>query len=109
MERKKSFHNRTYWFKGSWLTYILNELGAEVKGYSLPLEEDKILFRGLNLVERIDTVSGDINDYDQIHNEINNFDQEILFHLAAQPLVRRSYSNPKKTLKTNILGTHLMF
>lgn len=102
---KKVFITGHTGFKGSWLTYILSELGAEIKGYSLPLEEDKVLFKGLKFDERIISVYGDINDYNHIEQEIKNFKPEILFHLAAQPLVRRSYNNPRETFETNILGT----
>lgn len=102
---KKVFITGHTGFKGSWLTYILSELGAEIKGYSLPLEEDKVLFKGLKFDERIISVYGDINNYKHIEQEIRNFNPEILFHLAAQPLVRRSYNNPRETFETNILGT----
>lgn len=92
-------------FKGSWLTYLLKEFGAEIKGYSLPLESDKILFKGLIFDKKIDSIYGDINDFDKIQNELNNFQPDILFHLAAQPLVRKSYENPRETFQTNIIGT----
>ena len=104
-KEKKVFITGHTGFKGSWLTYILSELGAEIKGYSLPPEEDKVLFRGLKLEEKINSIYGDINDFKRIKDEINNFNPEILFHLAAQPLVRPSYDDPRKTFETNILGT----
>jgi CDP-glucose 4,6-dehydratase len=102
---KKVFITGHTGFKGSWLTYILSELGAEIKGYSLPLEEDKVLFKGLKLVERINSVYGNINNHEHIKQEIKTFNPEIIFHLAAQPLVRRSYNDPRETFETNILGT----
>ncbi len=102
---KKVFITGHTGFKGSWLTYILNEFGANVKGYSLPLEDDKILYKGLKLEEKTGSIYGDINDYDKIKKKINDFSPDILFHLAAQPLVRHSYLNPRETFETNIIGT----
>lgn len=104
-KEKKVFITGHTGFKGSWLTHILSQLGAEIKGYSLPPEDDKVLFKGLKLEESTNSTYGDINDFERVQNEINNFNPEILFHLAAQPLVRYSYNNPRETLETNILGT----
>jgi len=92
-------------FKGSWLSYILCRAGAIVKGYSLKPDTEPSLY---NLIEphiKINSVIADINDYQKVEQEILNFSPNFIFHLAAQPLVRRSYKEPLNTFSTNILGT----
>lgn len=92
-------------FKGSWLTIWLNEMGAIIKGYSLSPNTSPNLFETTSLDKEIDSVFGDINDYKKLKLNIDNFNPEIIFHLAAQPLVRESYMDPIYTYQTNVIGT----
>lgn len=92
-------------FKGGWLCQILNHLGATVKGYSLPPSSTPNLFEALHLEERLDHVYGNILDDNKLNDELCTFSPDIVFHLAAQPLVRRSYEEPKLTYQTNVIGT----
>ena len=94
-------------FKGSWLTYWLVKMGANVKGISLKEKTTPNHFSLLNL--DIETDFMDINNFNELEKSINNFKPEIIFHLAAQPLVRKSYFNPLETLNTNIIGTANIF
>lgn len=93
-------------FKGSWLLQILHGWGAEVKGYALPPEHTTDLYHqidGENLC--VASVMGDINDAALLQNELLAFEPDIVFHLAAQSLVRRSYDSPLSTFMTNTQGT----
>lgn len=90
-------------FKGSWLSLWLHGLGAQVTGVSLSPEADPNHWNLLNL--KIDDRRQDIRDFDALKQVINNIEPEIVFHLAAQPLVRHSYRNPLETWSTNVMGT----
>ncbi len=92
-------------FKGSWLCVALNELGADVTGYALPPEGDDSHFKLLGLEKSIRHVVGDIRDYEELRSLFENIKPEIVLHLAAQALVRRSYDEPKLTFDTNIVGS----
>ncbi len=101
-------------FKGSWLTCFLLNLGCHVKGISLKPDETKVLYNSLmedkeflkffkeNLYIHNDI---DIRNEDEVKDAILDFNPEIIFHLAAQPLVRESYINPKLTWETNVIGS----
>ncbi len=89
-------------FKGSWLSLWLRELGAELSGYSLPTPTDPSLYSILNL-DFPETLA-DINDQAALVKHLQTHQPEIIFHLAAQPLVRESYRNPIGTFQTNIAG-----
>jgi CDP-glucose 4,6-dehydratase len=102
---KKVFITGHTGFKGSWLCLMLQELGADIKGLSLPLSDDNKLFRLLNLDKSIRSNYGDIRNFKFLESEISNFSPEVVFHLAAQPLVRESYESPIYTFETNIIGT----
>lgn len=93
-------------FKGGWLALWLTELGARVHGYSLSPPTDPNLFTLINLTKRLDghTIS-DIRDIKALEDAIHNAQPEIVFHLAAQSLVRKGYENPVETYETNIMGT----
>ena len=93
-------------FKGSWLSYALKILGAEIHGYSLRPTSKFEIFNVLSL-KRIfkSSIYGDIRDYNKLHKYINSIDPHIIFHLAAQPLVLQSYLNPLQTFNTNVIGT----
>lgn len=92
-------------FKGSWLSLWLHELGADVLGFSLPPEQEEAHYNRLELGKIIHHVDGDICDLDQLQTVFNEFKPEILFHLAAQAIVRVSYQEPKRTFDTNIGGS----
>jgi len=91
-------------FKGSWLTQILDILGAEVFGISLPNEPDT-LFEKFNIPKDDHFHHENINDFESILGVFKKIEPEIVFHLAAQPLVLHSYSQPIETFQTNVIGT----
>jgi len=91
-------------FKGSWLCTWLLHLGADVSGFALAPADDAPLFDQLNLRDRIDQHDGDIRDMDTVRAMMIATQPEIVFHLAAQPLVRYSYDEPKLTFDTNVSG-----
>jgi len=91
-------------FKGSWLSLWLHDLGAEVFGYALPPEGPVSHFNQLGLNGLIDHVDGDVRDLDAVNAAFVRARPEIVIHLAAQPLVRRSYRDPKETFDTNVVG-----
>lgn len=92
-------------FKGSWLTIWLNKLGAEVTGYALKEYPNDKLFIETKMSEKINDVRGNITDFDSLKKVFDENKPEIVFHLAAQPLVRKSFDEPRNTLKTNVMGT----
>jgi CDP-glucose 4,6-dehydratase len=92
-------------FKGSWLCLWLHQLGSHVLGYALPPEQDDGHFRLLGLENVIEHVTGDICDWASVKQTFDRFQPEIVFHLAAQPLVRYSYTEPKLTFDTNVAGS----
>ena len=92
-------------FKGSWLTLWLHLMGAEVLGYALEPPSKPSLFELLGLEQKITHIVGDIRDYDKLKGVITCFQPEIVFHLAAQSLVRRSYVEPRLTFEINVMGT----
>ena len=92
-------------FKGAWLSRILINAGAKVIGYSLGLPTDPALFSLAALDREMTSVSGDIRDYAHLKEVFEAYRPEIVMHLAAQPIVRDSYKDPKYTYETNVLGT----
>lgn len=92
-------------FKGTWLCRILINAGAIVTGYSLPPESSPNLFSMSNLDNRITSILGDIRQLDTLKSAFERAQPEIVFHLAAQPIVRDSYKNPAYTYETNVMGT----
>lgn len=92
-------------FKGSWLTLWLKMLGAEVCGYALEPNTHPSMFQAVQADEGIYNVFGDILDREKLNKTFQDFKPEIVFHLAAQPLVRLSYSEPVLTYETNVIGT----
>lgn len=93
-------------FKGSWLALWLTKLGAEVCGYSLAPNTEPSMFNELGIENKIaKSVIGDILDDAALEKTMQDFQPEIVFHLAAQPLVRLSYAEPVLTYKTNVIGT----
>lgn len=92
-------------FKGSWLTEWLQMLGADVHIFSLPPPTKPSLFFQLDLPSRVNWQEGDIRDSKSVCNSMLTCKPDFVFHLAAQPLVRFSYSAPVETYETNVLGT----
>lgn len=92
-------------FKGTWLGLWLQSLGATLRGIALNPPTEPSLFEVVRLAERMEHHVVDIRDYSAVSNHIDQFQPEIIFHLAAQPLVRLSYKNPLKTYETNVMGT----
>jgi CDP-glucose 4,6-dehydratase len=92
-------------FKGSWLTSWLLGLGAEVAGYSIDIPSQPSHFELLKLAGRISHEFGDVRDAEHLSKFVRGFRPEVIFHLAAQPLVRASYEFPVQTFDTNVMGT----
>lgn len=92
-------------FKGAWLLMILQELGAVVKGYALSPEYKNGLFDLIQPLSGLESVIADIRDKDRLKKELEAFQPDYIFHLAAQPLVRRSYRIPAETFDINVTGT----
>ena len=92
-------------FKGSWLSIWLKELGAEVIGYSLDPYTTKDNFVLSGLKDKMVDIRGDIRDKKHLEEVFNKYKPEIVFHLAAQPLVRLSYDIPVETYEVNVMGT----
>ena len=96
-------------FKGSWLSTWLTQLGAEVIGFSDAIPTDPSLFVAADVESSLTHVIGDVRDRDAVRSVVAQREPEIVFHLAAQSTVRRSYQDPIETIQTNVLGTaHLL-
>lgn len=105
-ENKKVFLTGHTGFKGSWFTIFLNLLGAKITGYSLKPNYSLNLFDLANLKLILKkSIIGDIRDYQRLKASINKSKPDFIVHMAAQPLVRESYLNPKYTYDVNTLGT----
>ncbi|MFH7242862.1 MAG: CDP-glucose 4,6-dehydratase [Spirulina sp.] len=92
-------------FKGSWLSLWLQQLGAEVVGFSQPAPTDPSLFEAAQVAHGMTSLVGDVRDLEGLTQAMNQAQPEIVLHLAAQPLVRYSYQNPVETYATNVMGT----
>jgi len=96
-------------FKGSWLCIWLKQMGAEVHGFSLPPPTDPSLFEVARISSLVSSEFGDITDLERLKAALDQAAPEIVLHLAAQSLVRDSYSDPVKTYATNVMGSvHLL-
>jgi len=105
-KNKKVFLTGHTGFKGSWFCIFLNLLGAKVRGYSLKPEQKVNLFNLANVHKLIkDSIIGDIRNYNKLKKKISEFSPDFIVHMAAQPLVRYSYEDPKYTYEVNTLGT----
>ncbi|MFF2018099.1 CDP-glucose 4,6-dehydratase [Paenibacillus sp. NPDC058177] len=96
-------------FKGSWLSLWLQKLGAQVTGYSLAPPTTPNLFTQAEVKNGMTSIYGDIRDLSLLKKTISEFDPEIIFHMAAQSLVRRSYQEPVETFSANVMGTVNLF
>jgi CDP-glucose 4,6-dehydratase len=92
-------------FKGAWLALWLHRLDARVRGFALPPDTNPNLFEAADVGSRCDSLFGDVRRFDQLTNAITLFRPDIVFHLAAQSLVQRSYLEPVETYETNVMGT----
>jgi CDP-glucose 4,6-dehydratase len=109
--------NRTFWkdknvlvtghtgFKGSWLSLWLQSLGANIVGYALRPPTQPSLFEIANVADGMTSIVGDVRDLGHFKSVMAKHRPEVIFHLAAQPLVRYSYENPIETYTTNVMGT----
>lgn len=96
-------------FKGGWLSLWLHQLGAEVTGFALPAPTKPSLFEQTRLAELVNHIEGDVRDMEAVEAAVRAARPEVVFHLAAQSLVRYSYDNPIETYATNVMGTvHLL-
>jgi CDP-glucose 4,6-dehydratase len=96
-------------FKGGWLALWLQHLGARVTGYALPPPTTPSLYEVAAVGTAVESIFGDIRDHDALVAAIDRAEPEVVFHLAAQPLVRYSYAHPVETYGTNVLGlVHLL-
>lgn len=111
LQLQKAFRGKRVWlsghtgFKGSWLSEWLLGMGAIVHGYALAPDTKPSLFEQLGLADRLEHEVADIRDAEAVRKSIHAFQPDFIFHLAAQPLVRRSYSIPVETYETNVMGT----
>ena len=92
-------------FKGSWLAFLLHEVGADVLGYALAPASEKNHFDLLGLQDSIQHIEADIRDDKKLKSTMCDFQPEFVFHLAAQALVRPSYDDPRLTFETNVMGS----
>lgn len=92
-------------FKGSWLSLWLDRLGAEVTGLSIDVPTTPSLFEISGVARRVDSRTGDVRDGAALRVLVEEVRPEIVFHLAAQPLARRSHAEPALTVDTNVMGT----
>lgn len=92
-------------FKGSWMCTLLKMKGAKVAGYALEPSSSPNLFTLASVAEGMNSVFGDIRDLKHINEVFDEFQPEIVIHMAAQPIVRESYADPVYTYETNVIGT----
>ena len=104
-QRRRVFLTGHTGFKGSWLALWLARKGAQVRGYSLDPDTEPNLFTTTSVASFIEDERGDIRDHASLEASLTGFAPEVVFHLAAQPLVRRSYLDPLATYATNVMGT----
>ena len=92
-------------FKGSWLCMMLELAGANVVGYALRPEKEAVLFNCSNVEAAMTSIEGDIRDLVHMQEVFRTYQPQVVFHLAAQPIVRTSYEQPVYTYETNVMGT----
>lgn len=105
LKNKRIFLTGHTGFKGSWMLAILKQLGAEVMGYSLAPNTNPSLFDVIKCTELCHSVIGDIRNTEYLHKCMTDFQPDVVFHLAAQPIVRTSYKIPAETFEVNAIGT----
>lgn len=105
LKNKRIFLTGHTGFKGSWMLAILKQQGAEVMGYSLAPNTNPSLFDVIKGTELCHSVIGDIRNAEYLHKCMTDFQPDVVFHLAAQPIVRTSYKIPAETFEVNAIGT----
>lgn len=96
-------------FKGSWLCKVLKKLGANVTGFALEPPTEPSLFALADIQRDVNSIIGDVRNFPALREAFERAQPEIVFHLAAQPIVRESYRDPMRTYETNVMGTvHLL-
>lgn len=108
-KNKKVFLTGHTGFKGSWLSLWLINMGAQVTGYSLEPSTVPSLFNDLDISKEMNSIIGDIRDFNKLKDALLISKAEIVIHMAAQPLVRYSYEHPIETYSTNVMGTLNLF
>lgn len=96
-------------FKGSWLSILLHQLGAQVYGYALTPPTNPSLFELAGVDKLVQSTIGDIRDFELLSTVMQQIKPEIVIHMAAQPLVNLSYKNPRETYEVNVIGTVNLF
>ncbi|WP_413287834.1 CDP-glucose 4,6-dehydratase [Bdellovibrio sp. HCB337] len=104
-KNKKVFLTGHTGFKGSWMSLWLHKMGAQVTGYALQPPTNPSLFEAAGIASLIQSHIGDIRDFENLKKVLSDAKPDIIIHMAAQPLVRYSYSNPIETYMTNVMGT----
>jgi CDP-glucose 4,6-dehydratase len=92
-------------FKGSWLSIWLRSLGAELTGFSVDVPTEPSLYALARLGDTIEWIQADVRDYDSVRAAVARIRPEVVIHMAAQSLVRRSFVDPRETYETNVMGT----
>jgi CDP-glucose 4,6-dehydratase len=92
-------------FKGGWLALWLSQMGAHVRGYALDPATEPSFFETVRIGSELEDIRGDLRDSAALDRAMREFQPDVVFHLAAQPLVRRSYIDPVGTYTTNVIGT----
>jgi CDP-glucose 4,6-dehydratase len=105
LKGKKVFVTGHSGFTGSWACIWLDLIGAEIFGYSLEPETNPNLYTEAKIGSFVKGVFADIRDFEKLRSEIEKFQPDLILHLAAQPLVRRSYRIPRETFEINAQGT----
>jgi CDP-glucose 4,6-dehydratase len=117
MKNKGNFVSPEFWcnkrvlitghtgFKGSWLSLWLLNLGANVYGISLEPTTEESIFKKGNLAKSMNSIIQNIKNYELLYSTISKIKPDIIFHMAAQSLVRLSYESPIDTYATNVMGT----
>jgi CDP-glucose 4,6-dehydratase len=103
--KKKVFVTGHTGFKGTWLCKVLLKAGANVTGFALAPDTSPSIFELSGIEKEMHSIIGDIRDYNALHQAIESCKPEIIFHLAAQPIVLESYKKPLYTYQTNVMGT----
>ena len=106
---KKVFLTGHTGFKGSWLSLWLQDCGAIITGYGLEPNTEPSLFEVASVADGMESIIDDIRDLEKLVKAMNEFQPEVVIHMAAQPLVRVSYKNPVDTYSTNVMGTVNLF
>ncbi len=102
---KKVFVTGHTGFKGAWLSKVLLDAGAEITGYSRYSKKEASLYELLGIDGDINGIRGDVRDFQSLNAAVNEAKPDIILHLAAQPIVRESYADPRGTYETNVMGT----